>query len=348
MKKCDLCGRKISSTKYSFGLGCLKKAGHILGIDNIKNLKGESSLNSKVQKVCNKSSLNKEQKELLTNRYLTLKFLEVTDIDYYNNIKDKIKNDINNISPNTSEKDLKTMNTMPLKYAYNIYKLFSNYKKFEDFASNSISDDIQNLDFNLILFAFSSYYNKKPYLSGLLQHIQLSFWNQVILSLNMTGFTCAAKFLKHSLQYKPDDILITDTDEIIDKIKVDVNFKNKLKDIINEYGKNLNFDTNKKNTEKDLKNKSLNYSNTDLFLALNNTNIRVIGNKVNGKWNLYITITDIYDFTDFKELHDYVETHIIKSVAGSTANNLAMVSTSCGLINKYNITIKFSLHDYEV
>lgn len=169
MKKCDLCGRKISSTKYSFGLGCLKKASHILGIDNIKNLKGESSLNSKVQKVCNKSSLNKEQKELLTNRYPTLKFLEVTDIDYYNNIKDKIKNDINNISPNTSEKDLKTMNTMPLKYAYNIYKLFSKYKKFEDFASNSISDDIQNLDFNLILFAFSSYYNKS--------HIYLLYCN---------------------------------------------------------------------------------------------------------------------------------------------------------------------------
>lgn len=348
MNKCSLCGKKISNTKYSFGLGCLKKSCSILNIANVKNLKGETTLNNKIVKICDKNNLNKEQKELLTNRYLTLKLLENIDIDYYNDIKREIKNDIENISSSTSKDDLKTMDTMPLKYAFNIYKLFIKYKSFEEMSNNITFDDIQNIDFNLVLFDFSSYYNKKPYLKGLLHYLQLEFWKFGIYGLKKRGHTCAAKYLEHSINYKPTDVLVQDNDEIIDKIKDDTFFKQKIKDIVYTYGDTSYFDTAQKNTKTEEKNKSLNYEKLDLFLALNNTDIRVIGHKKGNKWNLDITLTDVYDFTDFKELHEYFDGGILRGLGGSTAYNLAMFSTSCGLINEYNITIKFSMYDYEV
>lgn len=71
--------------------------------------------------------------------------------------------------------------------------------------------------------------------------------------------------------------------------------------------------------------------------------INVKGNKEKKKWNLNITITDTYDFTDLKEINEYVEKNIVTSFIGSILNNSAMLSTSFNVINEYNITIKFSM-----
>ena len=87
----------------------------------------------------------------------------------------------------------------------------------------------------------------------------------------------------------------------------------------------------------------LNYLDSDLTYALNNTTIQVEGRKSGDKWNLDITIIDIYDFTDYKELQEFIEANTLKTIIGLAANNMAMISTSCGLINPYNITIKFSI-----
>lgn len=45
MKKCMLCGRKISNIRYNFGIGCLKRTCLLMNIDGIKNLNGEAELN---------------------------------------------------------------------------------------------------------------------------------------------------------------------------------------------------------------------------------------------------------------------------------------------------------------
>lgn len=87
----------------------------------------------------------------------------------------------------------------------------------------------------------------------------------------------------------------------------------------------------------------LNYKDADLFLALNNTKINVKGYKEDKKWNLHITITDIYDFTDLKELNEYVDDNILKSFLGSILNNSAMMSNAFNILNTYHITIKFDI-----
>ena len=81
----------------------------------------------------------------------------------------------------------------------------------------------------------------------------------------------------------------------------------------------------------------------DLFLALNNTTINIIGNKENDKWKLDITITDRYDFTDFKEIDEYCDDNILKGLLGSTANNMAMISVASGVMHEYNVSIKFQM-----
>lgn len=107
------------------------------------------------------------------------------------------------------------------------------------------------------------------------------------------------------------------------------------KDVIKKYGKKNTFDT--------LDKEHLNYADSDLFFALNNTNINVKGKRKNNKWYLDITITDIYDFTDFKEISEYYTGNVLTALLGSVLNNAAMLSDSCNVINKYNITIKFEL-----
>ena len=87
----------------------------------------------------------------------------------------------------------------------------------------------------------------------------------------------------------------------------------------------------------------MNYVSNDLFLALNNTTINIIGNKENDKWKLDITITDRYDFTDFKEIDEYCDDNILKGLLGSTANNMAMISVASGVMHEYNVSIKFQM-----
>lgn len=60
-----------------------------------------------------------------------------------------------------------------------------------------------------------------------------------------------------------------------------------------------------------------------------------------------ITITDTYDFTDFKEVEEYVVDNVAQSFILSLLNNLAMLSTSYNVMNIYNITIKFSMYEEE-
>lgn len=236
------------------------------------------------------------------------------------------------------------MNTMPLKYANQILTLYIKYN-----LSDKIWNDDnkfyykENIAFNTILFGFSYYYNKKPYLSGMLKRIQMLCWNKGIEALYSHNLECAAKFLKHSLQSNPQDIVINNSDIIIDKIKADANFQERIEAIVKKYGESKTFDTNNHNEKADKEYKLLSYLNTDLKLALNNTTINVAGKKVNKKWKLDITIIDIYDFTDYKELQEIFNSEGFWDFGGNLANNAAMISTSCGLINQYNVTIKFSI-----
>ena len=130
----------------------------------------------------------------------------------------------------------------------------------------------------------------------------------------------------------PQDKLI-ENGKIVEDIIKDENFKEKINVCILNNKSNKHFEI----TE------GLNYVSNDLFLALNNTTINIVGNKENNKWKLDITITDRYDFTDFKEIDEYCDSNILKGLLGSTANNMAMISVASGVMHEYNVIIKFKI-----
>lgn len=281
--------------------------------------------------------LNKNQKQLLTNRYLTYQMLCQIDIPYYQNLAKSVEKDIKKINTTTTENSIKNgKNYITLKDTFEVLKLYNRYKniltKTEEYSEEDLRKEIQNLPWDTLMFAFSSYYEKKPYLSELIQVVQAFIW-KIGAKLFSPIFQYGAEFLEHSLQEKPEDLYITEG-KIIEEIKKDENFTKKIDKILKEYGNGSEFDTQE--------NESINYKNLDLFLALNNTEINVKGNRENNKWKLDITITDIYDFTDLKEFNEYIDDNIIKGFIGSFLNNSAMLSTAFNVINQYNITIKFS------
>lgn len=336
MNRCKLCGRLLLKASNCYGLECLRKMSLLVGMDD--KIKKENKLNDEIEEKLGKNKLNKSQKQMLTNRYLTFKLLKDIDIDYYIEITKSIEKDIKNINKGTKSNDVKSNKIITLKEAYEIYKLYNRYKKFKDEAdviiNNKQFEQLQNLAWDTILFAYSTYYNKKPYLTALTQHVQMFIWKVVISLARIWNLNCGADFLEYSLDAKPQDKDII-SGLIVDKIKEDSRFKNKIKEIIAEYGDGDEFDT--------LNKEYLNYESMDLFFALNNTNINVKGRKLNKKWRLVVTITDTYDFTDFKEIGEYYSGNIFAAFIGSVTNNAAMLSTACNVMNEYNITIKFSM-----
>lgn len=328
MNRCSVCGRKVSNQTTHFGLGCLKNMCSLIDMDKPKNLKGENLLNKKVAQITKNKLLNKEEKVLLTNRYLTLQLLNKVPLSAYDNMKNKVEKDIETIG--TSKKQTgKTIIT--LKQAYEVYKLYNKFQNIKNKSEEVDSEYIQNFLFDNLLFAFSTYYRNKKYLGGAIADIQLYFW-RAIVKLFKNKYPNGTDFIEHSLQDNPEDRMIVNG-KIVDDIKSDVNFQNIIENILVE---------NKNKSKLDVT-YEINYASSDLFLALNNTMINIRGNRDNDKWNLDITITDRYDFTDFKEIDEYFDDNLIKGLFGSTANNMAMISVASGVMHEYNVTIKFNM-----
>lgn len=328
MNRCSVCGRNVSNKTAHFGLGCLKNMCSLIDMDKPKNLKGENLLNIKISKITKKQSLNKEEKTLLTNRYLTLQLLNKIPLNNYDSMRNKIMKDINNIGKN---KKMISNDIITLKQAYEAFKLYNKFQKIKEKAEEVDSEYIQNFLFENLLFAFSTYYKNKKYFGGVIADIQYYFWKTISNMLKKT-YPNGMEFIEYSLLENPQDKLI-ENGKLIDDIIKDENFKEKIKVCILNNKNNNHFEI----TE------GLNYISTDLFLALNNTTINIIGNKESNKWKLDITITDRYDFTDFKEIDEYCDNNIIKGLFGSTANNMAMISVASGVMHEYNITIKFKI-----
>jgi hypothetical protein len=340
MNRCILCGRKMNNTKSYFGLSCLKKMCHSVNIDHVKNLKGQSLLTQKILKLSNKKALPSFQKQLLTDRYLTLNLLNEVPLSCYDTYKNLLQNDINTINRTTTIMNLHSCNLISLKQASEINQKYKEHEDIFKEIMNGKYDTLQNFSFDVVRFAFSNYYNKKPYLSDMTQILQYSILKSAVFVLNTFDYNCSAKCLNNSLHKSPKDLTISDT-KTIEKIKNDSNFKNCITMIIKKYGNNNKFDTGEKK-------ESLAFEKGDLFLALHNAYIRVLGTKQNNKWNLEIILSDTYDFTDFKELGEYVNNNdFLLNFLGCSANNLAMIGTACNVVNEYNITIKFNIYNWE-
>ena len=249
-------------------------------------------------------------------------------LDAYEPMRNKVEKDIDNIGKN---KEIESNDIITLKQAYEAFKLYNKFQKIKQRAEEVDSEYIQNFLFENLLFAFSTYYRNKKYFGGVIADIQYYFWKMICNVLKST-YPNGMEFIEYSLLKDPQDKLI-EKGRIIENIIKDENFKEKIKVHILNNKSNKHFEI----TE------GLNYASNDLFLALNNTTINIIGNKENNKWKLDITITDRYDFTDFKEIDEYCDDNILKGLLGSTANNMAMISVASGVMHEYNVTIKFQI-----
>ena len=312
------------------------------GLYDIKNLNEESLLNKKILALCNKKRLPKNQCQMLTNRYLTLNLLNAVPLEEYNKYKEVLQADIDLINRNTKIEELNSFKLITMKQASEIKKQYNKHENFFQKLMNGEYDAIQNLSFDIVRFAFSKYYNNKPYLSDMTQIAQYGILQGGALGLRAFNWNFAADCLVHSLQEKPKDLVITEGDVIGEIIKNET-FKIKINEIIKKYEKQEYFTTGK---EKE----SISFNSANLFFALHNTYLEVIGNKqIDGTWNLDITLDDEYDFTDLQEIEEYVDNdEFLKRFAGATGNNLAMIATSCRVVNTYHITIKFTINSREV
>lgn len=106
-----------------FGKGCLNTVYKFLNLTKPKMLKNkEDYLLDEISTNLNMENLSKEQKQLLTDRYLTLEYLKNTTYGDFKEIEDEINQDIINIGKYKSFDDLKTDKKISLSEAYKIYK----------------------------------------------------------------------------------------------------------------------------------------------------------------------------------------------------------------------------------
>jgi len=173
--------------------------------------------------------------------------------------------------------------------------------------------------------------------------MQYALWEIVVAGGRIVGFDNSADFLEHSLKNEPKDLLIADGD-IVEEIKKDAQFKEKIKQIVGKYNKNTKaFIASGEDTD-------IHFDNSDLYFAIHSADMIVKGTNVDGKWNLEIELSDTYDYTDFKELEDYYRDtkSVPKSMFSSFIYNLAHFSTIFGVIKEYRVIIKFEICSYEV
>ena len=335
MNKCSLCNKKISSDNASFGLNCLKKVCSSVGIEDIKNLKGEKLLNKEIQKICKKQGLNNEISKLLTDRYLTLQLLNEVKLEEYDKYRKSVKEDLDTINKITTPKELKSFKKITLSQANEVNKKYKKYKSIFKKIEDGEYDAIQIIPFSAVNFAFNMYYIKKPYMKDLNQKLQYIILKVVVFIAKQNELVFTAKCLDHALQKKPKDMIVTD-DKIINKIKKSSKFVSKINEILKKHKNQKSFSI-KKGEE------YLIFENGDLAYSIHKADIMMKGKKINKKWNLDITITDTYDFTEFKKLQEYIGKDIFISIAGAALNNVGILATSSKVVHPYEITIKFNM-----
>lgn len=365
-RRCILCDRTYEYDKYQlFGRGCLSNLYELLGI--AKPLRGTKD---KEMYLCNKIAhrnfkffLSKKKKYKLAEKYIALKYLdkinfnkysydmpkESKDIDYnsfLDDIKDKISKDMKKIS--IFYKD--TMDSIVFKLN-DVYEFFNDIQKFEELIDLFKNKKWEKLDEKVaeqfiedLSFMFDVTKISNPIFYAGFYTMQYMFWEIVVAGGLLADFKLSAALLQKSLvnfgEEGSKEIEITD-EKITNIVVNNEEFKTKINELIKKYG----------NESIELKEYHTDFIGGDLFLALHGVRINLNGNKnENGTWNLQVEIKDIYDYTDFKSLKEYVTSanSIPKSIFSSTLNNFAVASSEYGVIKPYEFTMKFKMENYVV
>lgn len=347
MRECLLCKRDMKTAKTIFGNGCINSIYKLLNLEMPKKVKDrEQYLYKNIMKKVNAKNLNSNQKVWLTDRYLTFQYLDNLKYGDYTELKNELKNDIANISKIINFSELQTANKVQLKQAYSLFK---KEIKFDGFINNiSNAQDTLKVGYK---FLFESSPIKlvignktSPLEIGAIKGMQYALWKIVAVGGNAVGFDGSSDLLEHSLMLEPENLVIREG-RIVEEIKNDAQFKEKINKIVEKYGKD--------NEEFDLvdgEDTNIQFDNNDLYYSIHGASIYVKGKKVNEKWNLSIKIVDIYDYTKLKGIREYYKdaNSVPKSMFSSLIYNLAFFSEIFGVIKEYCVNIEFDINEYEV
>lgn len=363
-KKCILCNKSYDYDDYNlFGRGCLNNLYELLSISKPKR-----GTKDKEMHLCNRIALknfkfflSRKKKYKLAEKYIALKYLEkinfnkypynlantTKDIDYnslLDEIKEKIAKDIKKIS--IFSKDIIESISIKLN---DIYELFNDTQKFEEIIKKFQNLNSEELDEKVaeeflksLTFIFDEAKINSPIAYAVFYSMQYLFWEIVVIGGFLVDLKLSAALLQKSLvgfgQSEHENIEITD-DEITNLVKQDEEFKSKIDKLIKE----CETDTI------ELKDYPVEFNGKDLLFSIHKAtlNLKATKNEDN-TWNLEIELRDTYDYTEFKNLKEYVTSNasIPKSIFSITLNNFAVVSSEYGVIKPYKFIMRFEINNY--
>lgn len=347
MKECLLCERDMKTAKTIFGNGCIKSIYKLLNLEMPQKVKDrEQYLYKSIMKKVNAKNLNSNQKVWLADRYLTYQYVDNLKYGDYTELKNELNNDIANVTKIENFSEFETADKVKLKQAYTLYKKeekFDNYISQVNYAEDTLKVGYKLLwEYSPINLVIRKRTN--PFEISAIKSMQYALWQIVAIGGNVVGYDSSAELLEHSLTDEPKDLVIKEG-KIVEEIKNDDQFKEKIKKIVEKYGKdNEEFHINDGDDVK------IQFDNSDLYFSVHGASMDIKGKKVNEKWNLSIKIKDRYDYTDFKEITDYISdaNSVPKSMFSSFIYNLAFFSVKFGVIKEYFVYIEFEINGYEV
>ena len=342
-KRCIICNKPYNYQYDLFGRNCLMKLYTQLNISNSRLI-----LN-KEKHLCNviahrnfKFFLGKNKKYALTENYIALDYLKRMDLKSVEDMKLKLTENIKNISIFKSY----TKSMLPTYSLNDFYKIYNDYIDFKNLLNENIKSKDKDFD-ETILKAFSIIFDANkismPLYYSIFYEMQYMFWEIVVIGGLLANMKLSAYLMQISLtnsgEYEKEENILTIEDENITKILVEnEEFKEKINSLLTSSDINI-------------KNKLMRFSEKDLLLSLHDATLNLRANKKeNDNWHIDIEIVDKYDFTDIKNLKDYVTStdSIIMSLLSSTLNNFATISSSCNVIKPFNFIIKITNDNYKI
>ena len=353
-KRCILCNKPYDYKYVMFGRGCLDNLYGLLEFSKPSKFvwNKELYLCTRIAWRNHKFFLSKKKKFALAQKYIALNYLNIMNYEFLDGIKAKISKDISSISvfsKNIVESISFTLN--------DIYKLFNYSQKFDELIKEFQNINWEEVDEKVaenfiksMSFIFDVTKKPNPISYAVFYSMQYTFWQVVVIGGIIKDKKLSARLLSNSLSLfgkEPKDLTIQDsvTDELLIESSV---FNNKIKELTEKYGKETGmFDLG--DYEKD--GIVLKFEGGDLLYSLHKATmfIKAIKNEDN-TWNLEGEINDTYDFTEFKDLKEYVDNkeEIFTDIFSTLLNNFGVVSYEYGVIKKYDVKIKFNFSNYKI
>ena len=171
-----------------------------------------------------------------------------------------------------------------------------------------------------------------------------SIWKGTAEGFRQMGYTLTARLLEISVSGVDNPAFYaTDGTYAASAIKNDKNFRQEVNDLIYAYGTKSGVNTVNFNSTYDFST-----GGGDLGAALHRISYNVYGERVNGVWNVNITVTDTFDFTEFANPFAKAEINggvyqYFKGVALWTGNDVAYVDQKLNIVKPVSVTIQY--HD---